>query len=651
MRRGKSFSLLVLLPAIFACTRSRPPNPLKAILDQRLQSSEVVEYELREYLMERAPKMPAPAQSKEWTSEANQIRAHLLNELVFHGWPQDWVNSPPHFEDRGLIESSKGYRMHKLRYEIVPGFWSAAILYEPKNLHGKVPAILDMDSHAGPPGKSVEYKQKLCINYALRGMIALNVEWLGTGELAQKENEHWFGAHLDLAGSHLLGLFYLAMRTALDYLEAHPHVDRNRIGMTGLSGGGWQTVVLSSLDVRVAVAVPVAGYSTLVSRLEGTVKDTGSVGDIEQNATDFLVGQDYSTLTAMRAPRPTLLIYNSEDECCFRAPLVKPYVFDQVKPFFRLYQNENRLQWHQNTNPGSHNYELDNRQRSYRFFTEYFGLPGAEQEIPVDSEIKKYDELLVGLPKANLTILGLARKLGSKIGRPAVPSDPSQKIAWAAAERTKLRNIVRYKPVSVQRAWTVDNTLGRGLESLSYRFEFNNKLRATGVRLKTIAAPDSALLTIILNDQGKSAAEAEVSGRLNRGEQVLALDLLLTGDASPEKPWLVAEMLAATGDRPLGMRAAQLIGIAKWAHEVAGVKRVRTESSGIRSQAVALIGAALEPTLFSELVIHQGMHSLRYLLDAPVPYQAASELFCLDLFRDFDLDRLAVLVEPTGIIQ
>lgn len=32
-------------------------------------------------------------------------------------------------------------------------------------------------------------------------------------------------------------------------------------------------------------------------------------GDLEQNVRNFLVGQGYSTLTA---PRPTLLIYNSE---------------------------------------------------------------------------------------------------------------------------------------------------------------------------------------------------------------------------------------------------------------------------------------------------------------------------------------------------
>ena len=39
-----------------------------------------------------------------------------------------------------------------------------------------------------------------------------------------------------------------------------------------------------------------------------------------------------------------------------------------------------------------------------------------------------------------------------------------------------------------------------------------------------------------------------------------------------------------------------------------------------------------------------------HLLDAPVEYQAAPDLFCLDLFRDFDLDRLAELARPTRVM-
>ena len=189
-----------------------------------------------------------------------------MNDVVFHGWPKEWVDAAPKFEEFGS-SAGNGYQMRKLRYEIVPGFQSTAILYEPLNLHGKVPAILNVNGHVGAPGKSVEYKQKRCITFARNGILALNLEWLSFGELGAEFNQHWYGAHLDLVGANELGLFYLAMRQGLDYLYEHPNTDRARLGMTGLSGGGWQTIILSSLDERVKVAV--AGGRVLVDHSAG----------------------------------------------------------------------------------------------------------------------------------------------------------------------------------------------------------------------------------------------------------------------------------------------------------------------------------------------------------------------------------------------
>ena len=414
------------------------------------------------------------------------------------------VNAAPKFEDLGAIETGHGYRLRRLRYEVVPGFQSVAILYEPENLHGKVPAILNLNGHVGPLGKAVEYKQKRCISFTKHGILALNLEWLSYGELAAEENQHWFGAHLDLVGANALGLFFLEMRRALDYLYDHPHVDRNRLGVTGLSGGGWQTIVLSSLDERVKVAVPVAGYSSLRSELEA--RKYGDLGDVEQNGTDFLDGVDYTHLTAMMAPRATLLIYNAEDDCCYRGPLVKPLIFDDIKPFFRLYGKENLFQWYENRDPGTHNYQLYNREQAYLFFGRQFDLPSFESEIPVGQEIQTYDQLVVGLPKDNMTILGLARRLGNSFTRSRVPMETSAKAAWVVGQRKKLEAVVRYKPVTLARVWAVANTENKGLETKSYLFEMNNGLSADGVYMKGIATPPKAPVTVVLNDRGKKAA-------------------------------------------------------------------------------------------------------------------------------------------------
>jgi hypothetical protein len=71
----------------------------------------------------------------------------------------------------------------------------------------------------------------------------------------------------------------------------------------------------------------------------------------------------------------------------------------------------------------------------------------------------------------------------------------------------------------------------------------------------------------------------------------------------------------------------------------------------MRNQVASLVASALEPDLFSAVEIHAGMRSLRYLFDNPVTYGDAPDLFCLDLYRDFDLDQLTALSAPTKILM
>ncbi len=648
MRPNRLFKRLVLFTSfsLGSAIAQTSPDSVRPILEQQIQPPSVTAFQLSQYLAARIPRLPSPSSAAQWTAEAKRLRRHLLEDIAFHGWPRDWVEAPPKFEDLGLMGSGKGYRMRKLRYEIVPGLQSTAILYEPENISGKIPAVLNVNGHAHL-GKAEEYKQKICINFARRGIFALNLEWLGFGELGQAENSHDFGGHLDLVGANELGLFYLAMRRGLDYLASYPQVDRSRLGITGLSGGGWQTIVLGALDERVVAAAEVAGFGSL----ESNIARPTDTDEVEEDATDLIDGQDYTHLAAMRAPRPTLLIHNAEDDCCFRASLVKPTIYEDVKPFFKLSGKEDAFTWHENVDPATHNYQLDNRQQAYRFFTQHFNLPVAGDEITVDAEVKTYEELAVGLPKDNLTILGLAKKLAGEFKREPMPTEAAAKSAWAASERTKLKNLIRSKPVTIKHAWRMANTKNKGLETVSYRFDFDNGLSAAGVWLKAIAAPDNAPATIILNDNGRKAAGEPVSDRVNRGEQVLGLDLLFVGDSATEKPGSAtyAMKLASIGDRPMGIEVAQLVGAANWLRAVSGNGQIRLESNGIRSQVTALVGAALEPSMFSEVVNREAMRSLSYLLDAPVAFRSAPDLFCLDLYKEFDLDRLAALAEPTKL--
>jgi dienelactone hydrolase len=619
---------------------------LQSILAQPVEPTDVIAFQLQQYLGHRITPLPSPRSSNEWTEQSQQLRKHILDDIAFHGWPQEWVQSAPRFEQVGATESAKGYHLRKFRYEIVPGFSATALLYEPEQIIGRAPAILNVLGHE-PMGNAAEYEQKRCINFARRGIIALSIGWAGFGELAVKGNDHDEAAALDLVGTNALGFFYLNMRRGLDYLAALPQVDSSRLGVTGLSGGGWQTILLSSTDPRVAVSVEVAGFGALQSNLTHPV-DTN---EIEENATDLTQGEDYPLLVAMRAPRPTLLIHNAEDDCCFRAALVKPYIYEQVQPFFNLYGKPDSLGWYESTDPGTHNYQLVNRQQAYRFFSEHFHLSPATDEISSSAEIRTPEQLAIGVPADNLTIASLAKKLAVTINRSALPSDEDARKKLAAAQREKLKEITRYTPTSLANAWRISNTKRMAIQTIAYRFDLANGLSASGIWLQANGAPQDAPLTIVLNDKGYQESGEAVARHVNRGEQVLALDLIFNGFSRPQVPdptdW---EMLvASTGDRPLGLEAAQLLAVAKGLRAQNAQRRIQIETDGIRSAVIATLAAAIDPNEFAGIRSEHAMSSLNYLLEKPVDFRSAPDLFCLDLYKYFDIDLLKLIAAPTNI--
>lgn len=633
-----------VLPCLFGQTTSLPS--VQQTLAQPLQVPAVSEFQMQEFLMARLPPLPPPSTAEQWRAKEVALRRHILDEVAYHGWPREWIDSAPHFELVGVITSGHGYVVRKLRYEIVPGFMATALLYIPDKIVGRVPAVLNVVGHE-PAGIAVEYEQKRCINLAKQGIVALNLQWMGFGQLSQPGNMHDFGAQLDLVGSNALGIFYLAMRRGLDYLTTLPEVDAARIGMTGLSGGGWQTVVLGALDERVAVSVEVAG----IGSRESNLTRPADTDEIEESPPDLNKDFDYPEFVAMRAPRPTLLIHNGVDSCCFRASLVKPYIYDNVVPFFRLFGKADALGWHENLDPGTHNYQLDNRQQAYAFFAKNFGMPVVESETFSGDEIRTPEELAIDVPMDSLTLLSLARKMAAAIQREPVPAAGASRDAWVNVQRKQLKSTLRYDGVSTVRALRLANGRGLNFDSIYYRFDLSNKLSAIGMWFKETAARDDQPLTIVLNDKGLKAAEEVVAEHVDRGEQVLALDLLFNGAAAPGAPdpsdWV---MLAdASGTRPLGLEVAQLIAVAHWLRGTSVGGRIQIETDGIRNQVIALSAAAIEPSTFSTVVSKNGMESLNYLVNTPVPFRSAPDLFCLDLYKNFDLDTLKVLASPVKV--
>ena len=343
----------------------------------------------------------------------------------------------------------------------------------------------------------------------------LNVEWLGMGQLRADGFNHAQMNQLDLCGTSGLAPFYLTMSRGLDVLLAHPNADPTRVAVTGLSGGGWQTIVISSLDTRVTLTNPVAGYSSFRTR----ARHPKDLGDSEQTPTDLAVYADYATLTAMMAPRPTLLTYNAKDNCCFEAGYALPPLLRAAEPAFRLFGKADALRSHVNHDPGDHNYGRDNREAFYRMVGDFFfaGEAFDAKEIPSDDEVKKPAELTVELPEGNKDFNALARDLAAKLpNAPATPADRDGVEKWQATLREKLRSVVKFKEFTVRPE--LNGTETAGDVTVTYR-----RLRLGAdwtVPAVELARGTPKRTAVVLADGGRKAAAAKTAALLADGYRV-----------------------------------------------------------------------------------------------------------------------------------
>ena len=236
-------------------------------LDRHLFETIIPLQEVTDFVWSHCPPMPEVRSVAEWERYAKRARSRGTRpgRLSWRGSP---LARRAHAARLGRDDcGGPGYTIKKLRYEAVPGLWIPALLYEPTVFkEQKVPVSLAVNGHE-PLGKFVDYKQIRCINQAKRGMIVLNMEYLGMGELEDPRLRSRTGMNqIDLCGTSGVATFYLAMSRGLDILLAHEHADPTRVAVQGLSGGGWQTITISAFDTRVTLTNPVAGYSALHTR-------------------------------------------------------------------------------------------------------------------------------------------------------------------------------------------------------------------------------------------------------------------------------------------------------------------------------------------------------------------------------------------------
>jgi dienelactone hydrolase len=643
-------SLLLIATALPAAPKpaakpAKPASDLEQVLAHEIVGPVLPLVELQRYCEPGVPRMKTFPSAAAWQAEASRLRAAMFERVVFRGAAARWRDAPLRVEWRETIAGGPGYRIKKLRYEAVPGMWIPALLYEPEKLAGRVPVIMNVNGHVGKPGKSVDYKQIRCINQAKRGMLALNVEWIGMGQLATDGFTHARMNQLDLCGTSGIAPFFLSMKHGLDLLLSLPNADPSRVAVTGLSGGGWQTIFISGLDPRVTLANPVAGYSSFITRTQ-YAKD---LGDSEQTPCDMATVLDYTHLTAMRAPHATLLTNNAKDQCCFESGYALEPLVNAARPIFKLFGREAALRWHVNYDPGTHNYELDNRLAFYAMLGDFFypGVAGFREEIPSDKEVKKFDELVVDLPTPNQDFHSLALGLAEHLPRTAAPpADAAALGTWRTAQLAKLRALVRAQPM--QGVSAAAGSEDRGGLHAAYRKFALGQWTVPAVELTRGTPAKTALLVA---DGGRRAAAKQVEALLAASYRVVVADPLHVGESQvPGKGFLWMLTVATVGGRPLGIQACQLGAMGRIL-AAEHKQPVTLVSVGPRCGVTALVAAALEQRAIGKVELHDSLASLKDVLEKNWTYTQAPEVFCFGLLEQFDLPHLVAMVGAERVMK
>ena len=592
-----------------------------------------VEQHVAGFVEGSARRLALPADAAEWQAQAAALRTRC-RELLLRGHPAGVLDERPEVVWGDTLQPAPEYRIRKLRFEGYPGVWVPALCYEPvaAGERGAVPAVLNSNGHhAG--GVAMDYKQARCINLAKRGMLALSFEFLGMGETAS------LGAHnqqllLDLLGQCGAGVFLVVMKRALDLLLDHPATDPERTAMTGLSGGGWQTVLLAALDQRVRVAVPVAGHMPAWSR-----RDLPDVGDAEQLPADLCTVADYDTLSALLAPRPTLFIFNRFDDCCFQPHKSVAGTYEPARAAFTLLGAADACALHVGEEP-AHNYGADNRSQLYRWLNRHFGLRTPATDLPWQQEVLSEAELAVGLPPDRPSFATLASALLEQLRRreAAVPRAP---------DRAALARVLRYRESAVSATTVVTSRVYEGAllaEELLLELDRRWPLPAVLVRPE---APVGA--TLLVGDGAHPAPTELTSLAANVRHTVLAVDLLGCGALRPEPR---STLLLSTVGRPLlGMQVAQILALARWLRRYAGDGPLQVHAGGRAPGVAALLAAAHTPAAFATVAAPALPRSLDTLVELPVAFESAdTALFCFGLRATLDLDDLQRLAAGVTVL-
>jgi len=264
---------------------------------------------------------------------------------------------PPKPQSKPIVTNRRkmnGYTIENIAIETLPGLYVTGSLYRPLNPKGKIPIILNPDGHFNN-GRYRADCQYRCAMQARMGAIAFSYDLFAWGEslLQFKSEDHRRSLAMTIQALNSIRI--------VDYLTSLKDADPTRVAITGGSGGGSQTMLISALDERIKVSIPVVMLSSYHSG--GCPCESGMPVHLCGGGTNNV------EIASMAAPRPQLAISDGKD-WSDHVPLNE---FPFLQRTYGFYDKVEMVKNVHLPNEG-HDYGLSKRLAMYEFIAQHLKL-------------------------------------------------------------------------------------------------------------------------------------------------------------------------------------------------------------------------------------------------------------------------------------
>lgn len=471
---------------------------------------------------------------EDWEKRALEIREQVLGAAGLLPQPK---KCPLNARIFGKIDHGD-YTVEKAYFESYPGFYCTGNLYRPKG-KGPFPGVLNTHGHWAD-GRFVDNESSSiptrAANLAKQGYVVFSYDMIGFNDsrqvtiparhdaLGERRNRLW--------GISLGGLQTWNSIRAIDFLQSLPDVDPTRIAVTGSSGGGTQTFLVTAVDDRIAVAAPVCMVS---AHMQGGCRC--------ENLPNLRIDTNNVEITALAAPRPLILVAATGDWTKNTLEVECP----AIKHIYELFGAADKLECVRFE--AGHNYNKDSREAVYTFFARRLknskSIHVKEEPIKLDNRTDLLCFPDGKLPDGSLASDEIVDQLIRDSERQLAENLPRD-----AATLAKFREL--YKP-ALKRALSVPSQIVPAIELLGELHSGNTIVRKLVIKDDSRGAQVPALLwqaqrantkkmrariAVLVHEKGKYSflsPDGEKAGRLvgellEQGWVVIAIDAFNTGE-------------------------------------------------------------------------------------------------------------------------